>query len=141
VAAIGADLTQYSTDNAAADIDDVRAAALAGYRARRDSSRVVEVVMHRDNVFGGSVAEVYETLMVPMLFEPYAMDVVRRLSALRPGRVLEIGAGTGVVTRAMAAGLPPETTILATDLNPAMLERAAAAATARDVEWRQALGA
>jgi predicted O-methyltransferase YrrM len=41
----------------------------------------------------------------------------------------------------MAAGLPPETTILATDLNPAMLERAAAAATARDVEWRQALGA
>jgi methylase of polypeptide subunit release factors len=140
VAAIGADLTQYSTDNAAADIDDVRAAALAGYRAAgiqvelsgRDAPR------QRLRRIG---AEVYETLMVPMLFEPYAMDVVRRLSALRPGRVLEIGAGTGVVTRAMAAGLPPETTILATDLNPAMLERAAAAATARDVEWRQALGA
>jgi methylase of polypeptide subunit release factors len=140
VAAIGADLTQYSTDNAAADIDDVRAAALAGYRAAgiqvelsgRDAPR------QRLRRIG---AEVYETLMVPMLFEPYAMDVVRRLSALRPGRVLEIGAGTGVVTRAMAAGLPPETTFLATDLNPAMLERAAAAATARDVEWRQALGA
>jgi SAM-dependent methyltransferase len=96
------------------------------------------MMMHRDDVFGGSVAELYETLMVPMLFEPYAMDIVNRLRALGPGRILEIGAGTGVVTRALAAGLPPEATIVATDLNPAMLQRAIAAGTARDVEWRQA---
>ena len=93
---------------------------------------------HRDNVFGGSVAELYERLMVPMLFEGYAVDIVNRLRALRPHRILEIGAGTGAVTRAMAAGLPPEVTIIATDLNQAMLQRAAATGTAREIEWRQA---
>jgi len=94
--------------------------------------------MHRDDVFGGSVAEIYESLMVPMLFEAYAADIVNRLCAMRVGRVLEIGAGTGVLTRALAAGLPPDATIIATDLNAAMLRRAAGVGTARTVAWRQA---
>jgi SAM-dependent methyltransferase len=93
---------------------------------------------HRDDVFGGSVAEVYEAFMVPMLFEPYASDLVKRVRELHVDRVLEIGAGTGVVTRALTAGLPRHVAITATDLNPAMLRKAAAAGTARDVEWRQA---
>ena len=93
---------------------------------------------HRDHVFVAPVAEVYETCMVPMLFEPYAADLVNRLGARDAGRVLEIGAGTGVVTRALAASLPRHNPIVAIDLNPAMLERAAAVGTAREVEWRQA---
>jgi SAM-dependent methyltransferase len=93
---------------------------------------------HRDNVFGGSVAELYEAGMVPMIFEPYAVDLVRRVRELAPPRLLEIGAGTGVVTRALAVALPPSTAIVATDLNPAMLQRAALAGIAREVEWRVA---
>ena len=93
---------------------------------------------HRDNLFGGSVAEIYETCMVPMLFEPYATDLVNRLRTHTCTRVLEIGAGTGVVTRALAAALPPDTVLVATDLNQAMLDRAAAAVTGGRVEWRQA---
>lgn len=93
---------------------------------------------HRDDEFGGSVAEVYETCMVPLLFEPYAADLANRLRGRHGARLLEIGAGTGVVTRALAAVLPAETSIVATDLNPAMLQQAAALGTARDVEWRQA---
>jgi ubiquinone/menaquinone biosynthesis C-methylase UbiE len=93
---------------------------------------------HADNVFGGSVAELYESLMAPMLFEPYALDMVQRLRAHDCARVLEIGAGTGVLTRAAASGLPEHVTIVATDLNQAMLDRAAAVGIARRVEWRQA---
>ena len=53
-------------------------------------------------------------------------------------RVLDVACGTGVVTRTMAAELPETTSIVATDLNQAMLDRAAARGTARPVVWRQA---
>jgi len=52
--------------------------------------------------------------------------------------VLEIAAGTGVVTRRLASALPESVAIVATDLNPGMLDRAAATGTSRPVEWRQA---
>jgi SAM-dependent methyltransferase len=91
-----------------------------------------------DRAFTGSIPELYDTQLVPLIFEPYAQDLARRLAALGPRRVLEIAAGTGVVTRAMAATLPRDTAIVASDLNPAMLERAATVGCARAVEWRQA---
>ena len=90
-----------------------------------------------DRVFTGSVAEIYERCMVPMLFEPYAADLVSRLRGADRGRILEVGAGTGVLTRAMAASLADDVTIVASDLNPGMLDRAAAAGAGR-VEWRRA---
>ena len=92
----------------------------------------------RDKVFAGSVPKVYETYLVPMIFEPYAVDLVRRLGARRVSRVLEIAAGTGVVTRALAATLGEEVSIVATDLNQGMLDQAALTGTKRGVEWRQA---
>ena len=52
--------------------------------------------------------------------------------------MLEIAAGTGVVTRALASVLPAGVSIVATDLNQAMLDQAAAIGTRRAVEWRQA---
>lgn len=89
-------------------------------------------------MFAGSIPELYDTYLVPMIFEPYATDLVNRLKAKPPSRVLEIAAGTGVVTRALASALPGTTSIVATDLNQAMLDRAAVAGTKRAVEWRQA---
>lgn len=91
-----------------------------------------------DRQFTGSIPELYDTHMVPLIFEPYAQDLALRLAALAPERVLEIAAGTGVVTRAMARALPERTAIVATDLNQAMLDHASARGTARAVEWRQA---
>jgi SAM-dependent methyltransferase len=91
-----------------------------------------------DKVFAGSIPELYDTYLVPLIFEPYAADLAARL-ALRPlGRVLEIAAGTGVVTRAMATALPEAVSIVATDLNQTMLDQAAARGTKRPVPWRQA---
>ena len=91
-----------------------------------------------DTVFAGSIPELYNQLLVPLIFEPFAADLARRVAALRPERVLETAAGTGVVTRAMAAALPAQAAIVATDLNQPMLDRAAAIGTAHPVEWRQA---
>ena len=91
-----------------------------------------------DNAFTGSIPDCYENYLVPLIFEPYALDLAKRVAALSPRRVLEIAAGTGVVTRQLATQLPQDTTIVATDLNQPMLELAARRGTARPVEWRQA---
>jgi ubiquinone/menaquinone biosynthesis C-methylase UbiE len=91
-----------------------------------------------DRVFAGSVPKLYDTYLVPLIFRPYATDLARRAAARPVTRVLEIAAGTGVVTRALAEVLPAGAAIVATDLNQAMLEQAAAVGTKRAVQWRQA---
>ena len=91
-----------------------------------------------DATFGGKVPEFYQRYLVPLIFEPYAADLVRRLAGRPLRRVLEIAAGTGVVTRRLASALPERVAIVATDLNQAMLDQAAAIGTSRPVEWRQA---
>jgi SAM-dependent methyltransferase len=91
-----------------------------------------------DARFAGAIPELYEKLMVPLIFAPYAVDIVERLARRRARRVLEIAAGTGVVTRRMASVLPADVAIVATDLNQAMLDHAASVGTSRPVEWRQA---
>ncbi|HSW18124.1 MAG TPA: class I SAM-dependent methyltransferase [Ramlibacter sp.] len=90
-----------------------------------------------DTAFTGSVAQFYERHMVPLIFEPYAVDLAQRAARAAPRRLLELAAGTGVVTRQLAAMLDASAELVATDLNPAMIEEAASIGTARPVEWRQ----
>jgi SAM-dependent methyltransferase len=92
----------------------------------------------RDTSFAGSVPQTYERFLVPLIFEFYAADLAERVRLRQPGRVLEIAAGTGVVTRQLATVLPPSVSVIATDLNQPMLDQAIAAGTARPVEWKQA---
>jgi SAM-dependent methyltransferase len=91
-----------------------------------------------DDIFAGSIPELYDTYLVPLIFEPYAVDLVSRLRSTPVSRVLEIASGTGVVTRALASTLPEDVSIVATDLNQAMLDRASAIGSNRAIEWRQA---
>jgi SAM-dependent methyltransferase len=91
-----------------------------------------------DKLFAGSIPKLYETYLVPLIFEPYAADLANRLSSKSLTRVLEIAAGTGVVTRALASVLPEHVSIVATDLNQAMLDHASRVETKRTVEWRKA---
>jgi SAM-dependent methyltransferase len=74
-----------------------------------------------DAAFAGSIPATYDRYLGPWLFEGYAREVVRRATGLRPARLLETAAGTGIVTAALAEALP-DTRIVATDLNEAMLE-------------------
>lgn len=94
--------------------------------------------MDSDRAFEGSIPALYDHYLGPMIFAPYAEDLATRLADLRHGRVLETAAGTGVVTRALVAALPPEVAIVATDLNQPMLDHAASRLPSGRVSWRQA---
>lgn len=93
--------------------------------------------MERDH-FTGSIAELYESHLVPLIFAPYATDLADRVRSRSPGRVLEVAAGTGVVTRRLAAVLPLSARIVATDLSQDMLDLARTTVEGGRVEWRPA---
>ncbi|MCF2515467.1 methyltransferase domain-containing protein [Sphingomonas sp. G124] len=88
-----------------------------------------------DTLFAGSIPNSYDRLLVPMLFEPYAADVAARAIQFGPRDVLETAAGTGVVTQSLHHALP-DARIVATDLNPAMLEVAAEHLQSDKVHYR-----
>ena len=87
--------------------------------------------------FSGSVPANYERYMVPLLFRPYAELLADRAAQLRPRSILETAAGTGVVTDALVRALP-DAEIVATDLNPPMLDVASARTSSPNLSFRQA---
>ena len=89
--------------------------------------------------FVGSIPENYDRYMGPMVFEPYAEDLARRLVVREGMRVLEVACGTGIVTRFLRERLPAGSRLVATDLSEPMLSFARQkAGSANNVEWKQA---
>jgi len=74
--------------------------------------------MESDKIFAGPIPEVYEKYLVPLIFASYAADLAGRLRTGRVSCILEIAAGTGVLTRALDAELSEEIEIVATDIMP-----------------------
>jgi len=74
--------------------------------------------------FKHSTPVLYDRYIGPLLFEPYAKILAERAALLQPGRILETAAGTGIVTRALHRAVP-QALIVATDVNPVMLDVAA----------------
>lgn len=96
-------------------------------------------MLETDKVFAGSIPENYDRYMVPLIFEPFAVDLAQRAASSSPGAVLETAAGSGVVTRALAARLPDGATYVATDLNQAMIDYAESQQPVGNrITWRQA---
>jgi ubiquinone/menaquinone biosynthesis C-methylase UbiE len=87
--------------------------------------------------FSGSVPANYERYMVPLFFRPYAEVLAQYAVRFQPHDILETASGTGVVTDALAHALP-DATILATDLNQAMLDVATTRVSSPNVSFRQA---
>ncbi len=88
--------------------------------------------------FTGSIPALYDRYLGPALFEPYAIDLAGRLADLAIGDLLEVAAGTGRATRALARTLSQAVTITATDLNQAMVDFAVTQPGTERVSWRQA---
>ncbi|MDF0673378.1 MAG: class I SAM-dependent methyltransferase [Nitrospira sp.] len=86
------------------------------------------------------VCDLYERHLGSALFEPYAIDLAERVANdYAEGSVLEMACGTGIVTRQLRARLKPTVALMATDINPGMLDYAQR--TLRDLEgidWKQA---
>jgi ubiquinone/menaquinone biosynthesis C-methylase UbiE len=92
-----------------------------------------------DKVFAGSVPKVYDDYLVPLIFTGFAEDLAQRVVSLSPAAVLETAAGTGVVTRALAANLAENARYVVTDLNRPMLDLAAQRlGEDRRITWQQA---
>jgi ubiquinone/menaquinone biosynthesis C-methylase UbiE len=93
--------------------------------------------LHR--TFAGSIPSYYDRYLVPLLFEPYAEDLVRRLKVSMNANVLELACGTGVVTRRLPRTLEKHAGLTATDLSQAMLDIAQSKLQGDErVVWRQA---
>jgi SAM-dependent methyltransferase len=88
-----------------------------------------------DRVWAGEMSAAYDELLVPTVFQPFADDLAARIAQRAPARVLELAAGTGVLTKAIAAALP-DAAITATDLNVAMVDYGATRVPA--ATWQQA---
>ena len=86
-------------------------------------------------VWAHDMATTYDEHLVPAVFQPYADDLAARVSGLAPASVLELAAGSGVLTRALVAQLPAAR-ITATDLNTAMVD--IGAVRVPTATWQQA---
>ena len=93
----------------------------------------------RNVLFQGAVPENYDRYLGPVIFEPWAEDLLLRLAGKKYERVLEIACGTGIVTRRLRDALPATTEIIATDLNSDMFQFAKPKFSKNEnVIWQQA---
>lgn len=86
-----------------------------------------------DTAFTGAVPELYERLLVPLIFAEPARALAAAVAAAEPSDVLETAAGTGALTRELesAGGM----NIVATDLNEAMVLKAKTLGFGERVRW------
>jgi ubiquinone/menaquinone biosynthesis C-methylase UbiE len=91
---------------------------------------------HFGRVYGSNAAENYERYFVPAIGRPVADDLMS-VAALQPReRVLDVGCGTGVVTRLAAERTG--STVTGLDMNPGMLEVARSITSPEmSIEWHQ----
>ena len=83
--------------------------------------------------------EFYDRYLVPLNMQQHADLLVARVAGATSGNILELAAGTGVLTRALCSILPEAVHITATDLNQPMLDRAMShPMVALRVRWQQA---
>lgn len=82
-------------------------------------------------------ADIFENLLVPAIFGPYAHDLVERARPFGPSdRVLDLGCGTGIVARVLRDRLGAAARIVGVDRHPDMIAKARSLAPA--LEWREA---
>ena len=88
--------------------------------------------------FVGDVPQNYDRYLGPVFFHSFADDLAGRLE-VKPGmRVLETACGTGIVSRRLAERLRGTGSLVATDLNEAMIAYGRTQVTTGHVEWRPA---
>ncbi|MCQ6956506.1 class I SAM-dependent methyltransferase [Mucilaginibacter aquariorum] len=78
----------------------------------------------------------YDEFFGPLYFEPYAIEVVKRIDCAPDSIVLEIAAGTGRVTRHIRERIPPSAKLIASDISGNMLALAKKKLSHLDIDWQ-----
>jgi ubiquinone/menaquinone biosynthesis C-methylase UbiE len=88
-----------------------------------------------DNDSGDSATH-YDQFLGPLYFEPFAIEVVKRIDPTSIKIALEIAAGTGRVTRHIRERIPTTAKLIASDISEDMLEEAKKKLSRLDIEWQ-----
>ena len=86
--------------------------------------------------FSGSIPKHYEQYTGPMFFEPYAIEVCKRIDFPSIQFALELASGTGRVTRHLREHIPVTSKLVASDISPDMLAVAKEKLKTFDIDWR-----
>lgn len=87
--------------------------------------------------FSGSIPKFYDSFLGPMFFEPFALELAGRINNIQPNSLLELASGTGRLTKLLPSVLPAEALIIASDINPAMVEYGQKTVSDKRIDWKQ----
>src|ERR1700754_4401231 len=87
-------------------------------------------------LFNSSVAPHYDKYQGPIFFEPYAIEISRRIDPTSVKTALEIACGTGRVTRHLRKTLSPAAKLIATDISADMMNVAKEILGDVNIEWQ-----
>ena len=73
------------------------------------------------NFDGGGIAEKYDEILVPVMFDPWADLLLEEVAPDPAWRVLDLATGTGIVAHKVASLLSKSGSLICTDISPDML--------------------
>lgn len=86
--------------------------------------------------FPGEGAFHYDHFLGPLFFEPYAVEVAKRIDPSQVALALEIAAGTGRVTRHIRARIATSAKLIASDISEDMLAEAKKKLGHLSIDWQ-----
>jgi ubiquinone/menaquinone biosynthesis C-methylase UbiE len=90
-------------------------------------------------LYSGSIPKMYDKILGPVYFEPYAIETANRVAKFGAKSILEIACGTGRVTNHLRKILPEEIKITATDISVDMLAVAKEKlSSTKNIFWKEA---
>ncbi|MES2780051.1 MAG: class I SAM-dependent methyltransferase [Bacteroidota bacterium] len=87
--------------------------------------------------FSGDIPVYYDSYLGPMFFEPFARNMAERISQLSPSTILELASGTGRLTKLLPEVVAKGASIIASDINPAMIQYGRQKTSDTAIEWME----
>jgi ubiquinone/menaquinone biosynthesis C-methylase UbiE len=92
--------------------------------------------MAAPNFSAPSFADIFENVLVPAVFRPWAIDMLERVPVSATDRVLDLGCGTGILARLVRERNGSHTHVQGVDLSALMIGKARSIAP--DITWHEA---